>query len=148
MDVGARLADRRRRPAKSMSAVAIHGLCYARQPEGSLETKIQSPMGRWLILREVTERGEDGRTWIVDDLSEGLQFRATLTRRSLHATPEGWTPLHGEPDEDDILLAVGHAVDNSIVALGGNAQRGVSYAIMVNSQEVYEARQMVSRSQR
>ena len=108
----------------------------------TLEMQVESPMGRRLVLREVTEPGQDGRSWDVEDPSTGLQFRATLTGRSLHGAPEGWTPLHGEPDEGDVLLAVCHAVDNSIVALRGNALRGIRYEINVNCQEVYEARQM------
>ena len=107
-----------------------------------MERQIESPMGRRLVLREVTEPGQDGRSWDVEDPSTELQFRAKLTRRSLHGTPQGWAPLQGEPDEGDVLLAVCHAVDNSIVALRGNALRGIRYEINVNSQEVYEARMM------
>jgi hypothetical protein len=113
-----------------------------------METEIESPLGRRLVLHEVTRPGQDGRTWIVEDPSGGLHFRATLTGRSLHGTPEGWAPLEGDPGENDILLAVIHAVDNSIVALGSNAQRGAWYEISVNSREVYEAREMAGFSPR
>jgi hypothetical protein len=110
-----------------------------------LETQIKSPMGRRLVLREVTKPGQDGREWTIDDRAADLHFKALLSRRSLHGTPPGWVPLKGEPGEDDVLLAVGHAVDNAIVALRAEAQRGVCYDISVNSQEVYEAREMAGR---
>lgn len=110
-----------------------------------METEIKSPMGRRLVLREVTKPGQDGREWTVDDPAADLHFKALLSGRSLHGTPPGWVPLKGEADEDDVLLAVGHGVDNVIVALGSKAQCGVCYDINVNSQEVHEAREMAGR---
>ncbi|HXK12219.1 MAG TPA: hypothetical protein VMT70_21450 [Vicinamibacteria bacterium] len=81
----------------------------------------------------------------MDEPGADLHFEVSLSNSDLHGTPPGWTPLQGAPDEEAILLAVAHAVDNSVLEQRGEAKSTVRHSVKVDRREVYEAREMLTR---
>ena len=92
-------------------------------------------LGIVLQVTEVTQRGKDGRSWVVHDVERNRGFRVTLGVPALEETPAGekartWT-------EDDVEGALGLAIERFLLA-SPELVAGPLYDVQVTSRDLYD----------
>jgi hypothetical protein len=94
-------------------------------------------LGIVIQLTSVSRRGTDGRTWMVHDVERNRGFKVDLPTRVLDETPRGETPAPAPWTEDDVLGAIGVAVERFLTA-AAEVEAGPLYDVQVTSQDLYD----------